>query len=612
MKTIGSFVCCRNGRDLGYCWEEAALSLLPVCDELILCDSDSTDGTREAMERFAERHPKTHVINWPWPNPKGDSHHFFIKWLNFAREHLTADMCLYLDADEVLDDSPECHQAIRECADRGGSIFLDRLNLWRDPLTAVPEGECCGKWCARMGPREYECVSDEPRHRGERKILDEAVREPRAVIWHLGFLRNRDAFYRKARAVLGQWFNRYDERLELGESQGKQLWETECSFTDRLQHHNRRIPDMIQKWLSGQGHMTEKYLPIIPDEPQANIEINETPSAEILSVLHGGDLGDVVYAMAVYRAIGGVNLFAYDQRHVCKRLLHRLPALQPLLESQDYIKSVKVHDGEPIDWNSSLFRNNHQYTHSLVRSHQLHYLGQRQLPRISLDVSTPWLRNITPSPISNGRVVINKTMRYPNQHFKWKEVLDHYGKLCLFVGLPEEHHHFQKEYGEIEFIQTKDLLEVAQIIAGASLTVANQSVALAMAEGLKAPRIACICIYQPDVCIQRGDPTVQRSADGACLLPAIGDVPEKMIPPVSGMMAINKGRVPPNGGWRHGNLTHTHFSALQYDISQRRKISMEEAEKEIIAQTVATSPEFFRLPPNTDNIKFSQALENAQ
>ncbi len=40
----------RNGDSLGYCWREAATSLLPVVDELILCDSDSNDGTREAMD----------------------------------------------------------------------------------------------------------------------------------------------------------------------------------------------------------------------------------------------------------------------------------------------------------------------------------------------------------------------------------------------------------------------------------------------------------------------------------------------------------------------------------------------------------------------------------
>ena len=232
--TLGGFVCCRNGFELDYSFQLAAQSLLKVCDQLILCDSDSTDGTREAMERMADADPRIKVVNWPWPAPKGESHHWFLKWLNFARQQLTTEMCLYLDADEVLSDSPECHAAIKEAVAARKCISLDRINFWRDAQSVVPEGHCCGKWCVRLGPQEYDCTSDEPRHKGELPIVDNAVQDGRIKVFHLGFLRDKDAFYRKARVVLTTWFNRFDERLERGEIAGKPLWETECEFTDRL------------------------------------------------------------------------------------------------------------------------------------------------------------------------------------------------------------------------------------------------------------------------------------------------------------------------------------------------------------------------------------------
>lgn len=247
--TIGAYLCCRNGITGDYCLELAKDSLLPVVDELILCDSDSTDGAREMMERWADKEKRIRVINYPWPDPKGDSL-WWVKWLNFARQHLTTEMQLTIDADEVL--SEDGGRIIRQLGTATCATF-DRLNFWRDPWSIIPDGQCCGKWVTRFGPAQYHMPSDEPHHPGELPILDNARRYPQVKIFHLGFLRRTDAFYRKARVVLPAFFNRYDDRLEKSEAEGKALWESECEFTHQLQPYRGPWPDGVRKWLWQRG-----------------------------------------------------------------------------------------------------------------------------------------------------------------------------------------------------------------------------------------------------------------------------------------------------------------------------------------------------------------------
>lgn len=257
MMSLGGYVCVRNGERLDYCYELAIQSLLKirVLSELVVCDSDSDDGTREKLEAMARKDGRIKIVNWPWKDPKGVSHHAWIEWLNFARGHLKTDCQITLDADEVLDDDTGCHLDIIDalCTQNPARVF-DRLNFWRDPHSLIPEGECCGKYVARMGYANQWMPSDQPLHPGESELHDAAIRAKDLRIFHLGFLRDKDAFYRKARAVLGMWFNRYDERLEKGEREGKPVHETECAFTDRLVPYVGQYPAGVVEWLQARGH----------------------------------------------------------------------------------------------------------------------------------------------------------------------------------------------------------------------------------------------------------------------------------------------------------------------------------------------------------------------
>lgn len=252
--SLSGFVCVRNALRLDYCITESLKSLLPVCQEVIACDSDSDDGTRELLDRMAKDDSRIRVINWPWTDPQSRSHHAWIEWLNFARGHLTTDCQITLDADEVLDDDPKCHRVIQDALHtEQPARFFHRLNFWRDPHSLIPHGHCCAWQVARMGFTDRMIHSDEPRSEdgADWRILDEAVFHPDLKIFHLGFLRRKEQFYAKNRSVARIWFGHgRDSRLEQGEQKGLELWETECAFSNDLLPYEGSWPESVRKWLT--------------------------------------------------------------------------------------------------------------------------------------------------------------------------------------------------------------------------------------------------------------------------------------------------------------------------------------------------------------------------
>lgn len=598
MSTIGSFICVRNGHELDYSWQLAAESLLKVVDELVLCDSESSDGTLQAMQRMADRDSRIKVITYPWPNPVRESHHWFIKWLRFAQVHVKSPWLVYLDADETLDDSPECHSALREAAKNQKSIAVDRLNYWKNPQSLIPDGHCCGKWCIRGGPSNYPVVSDEPHHSGEEPIVDSSVKEPRVKIHHLGFLRRKEAFYAKSKVVLEGWFGRWDQRLELGEREDKPVWETECEFTDLLVQATHPIPMDVQQWLADRGHFTEKLVPKLEAAPDPVIEVSEIkPTHQPWGILHYGDFGDVIHMLPICKALGMVNLYFSDRNSVCKRILERLHVLQPLLESQRYVGIAKGHEGEDIHWNAGEFRQYHSRDNSLAKAHFLHYQGQKHLPKVQIDLKAPWITGIMPDQRSKDKIVIHRSDRYHNHFFRWKTIVDHYGKdNLLFIGFPSEHRRFCEAFGEVTYIPTANLLEAAQIIAGSEWFMGNQSVCMAIAEGLKHRRVMEACPWQPDVVVESG-PDCIVSGDGGLKLPPTCGKPELIVG--SGLYQINylvQTSLSPRTGWHRLFPEHAGMSTyklLNKQLQKAQHITEKEAHKLIVDRLYAMEPDYF-------------------
>jgi hypothetical protein len=198
---------------------------------------------------------------------------------------------------------------------------------------------------------------------------------------------------------------------------------------------------------------------------------------------HSGDMGDVIYALPTIRALGGGTLFLYHREGKTSHGMDEAKArsLHSLLIQQSYINDVVFcPSGYPpyaSDHDLNGFRDHggkgrnladmHLATHGLESAH-------RDSAWISID-----------SPVRAKRVVFARTARVRNRHFPWKRLWEYYHDSAGFIGTTDEHADFCRTIGDIPFIATKNLLEVASVIAGSHLFVGNESCPAAIAEGLK-------------------------------------------------------------------------------------------------------------------------------
>lgn len=612
---LGGYTCIRNNMKLGYCVELAIDSLLKVCEQVVVADSDSTDGTLQMLERWADKEPRLKIVRFPWTDPRGVGHRFWVDWLNFARSHLRTEFQITLDGDEVLDDSPGCHEAIAQaCADSNPNRWFRRNNYWRSPEFVIPTGHCCGDRVVRLGFAKLNMPSDQPVKAGEYPIVDTAKDDGRLLVHHLGFLRPKSTFYAKARACQSIWFNSFDPRLEVGEQAGIELWETTAgaAYEDKLVRHKDKLPVPVQKWLAERGHKVAEFITAAPQSTEKRVRITaELDRSEPVNVLHSGDFGDIIHGLAVMKGLGRVRLIYRDTNHLCKRIEERIHLIEPLLRTQPYIVGVEKYENQPIHWDASQFRSCYMRTQSLAASHIMHYRGNKHLPPQQIDLREPWLLGIQPAPAAAGRVVINRSARY-HTGFRWDLVRHTYGDALLFIGLPDEHAAFCDRFGPVEYRPTTDLLAAARLIAGSRLFIGNQSVCLAMAEAMKHARIAEVCPYKPDVIVQPQDDKCQYVCGGILRMPSLsGGEPTVVAPQVAHEQLSTM--VTPPGGWQYPRCQKsTNAAVIMKRMMLNHGFNKEDARRQLMEYNVARCPGFF-VNPLRDRTAgmFEMALANA-
>lgn len=240
---------------------------------------------------------------------------------------------------------------------------------------------------------------------------------------------------------------------------------------------------------------------------------------------HSGDLGDVIYSLPTMRELGGGELFVGPDNRTNmmtrdKLTSERAKVILPLLEAQSYVHSAAWSKTIP-EW----CRYDLNKMRLLLRSSRLDMQPNFNLARCYLyafglaveNDSIPWLT--VDSPRTVAQIVIARSPRYRDERFDWPRILSAYSGRCVFIGLKDEHSDFQSRFGQIPFEPTKDLLEVARIIAGASLFVGNQSCPYAIAEGLKKRAILEACPAGSNTIFSR--PEVILGCDKSTVLPFV-------------------------------------------------------------------------------------------
>lgn len=251
MPTVAGILCVRDGFKLDYCWQAAGQSLLGFCDELVLSDCDSSDGTREAMDAWKLIEPRINICNFPWTDPKGDKS-WWPTFLNYARQHAKSDYVVCCDADEIVHE--DSYEVVRKAAESGAVLKCHRYNFWHDAQHLIPEGFCCGTEVIRCGPANMFLPSDYPDPRAE-AACSAAVPAP-VHFYHYGFLRERKAFFRKAREVHRIWHNSFDDRLEAAEK-FEGVWSAAPGVTgweNNLVEFKGTHPKAAHAWLRERGY----------------------------------------------------------------------------------------------------------------------------------------------------------------------------------------------------------------------------------------------------------------------------------------------------------------------------------------------------------------------
>lgn len=189
-----------------YCFREAIASLVPVCDEVVVLDAGSTDGTLQALRQIAAAEPRVRVVEGQDWECAPDYRRLDVL-ANRARQHVTTPWRLMLDADEVVHEAS--YPAIRAAVEADGwgheAFKVRRLNLYGD-LRHHVRYDCPHKPCddspTRLGKVHLEAFQGA-----------ESLQNPtggtlinRAWIFHYGFVRDPAVMVDKV-IDMQRWFD---------------------------------------------------------------------------------------------------------------------------------------------------------------------------------------------------------------------------------------------------------------------------------------------------------------------------------------------------------------------------------------------------------------------
>jgi ADP-heptose:LPS heptosyltransferase len=225
---------------------------------------------------------------------------------------------------------------------------------------------------------------------------------------------------------------------------------------------------------------------------------------------HSGTLGDIVYGLALMKHLGGGEFYLHlgqvdwigqhyygnapDPFHKGRMTQNDFEFMREFMESQDYITKFDLMNEKEtaITHNLDRFR-------PLFVGHPANYITTYCMAFGITDLTTqitvsdgPWLSAPTPRPIPGKPYVVNRTPRgftSPGCNPTWTSWKDEgIDQQSIFVGLPKEYEDFKQLTGwNIDYHPTKNMLELAEVIAGCEQFMGNQSVALSIAQGLRVP-----------------------------------------------------------------------------------------------------------------------------
>lgn len=187
--TLGGSIFIRNSIALDYHITESVNCLIDLCDEVVVVDAGSTDGTTRIVESLLE-FKKVKIITFPhaeWGRQKGQQKLSY--FTNIAIGALSTDWNINLQADECIHE--DCFDDIRKLIELNNEAYLcRRYNLWGDSqhyLDVPDERKPVGDIILRLAKTKYQSVDDaQSIHAPANSDYIENIR-----IYHTGFVRDK-------------------------------------------------------------------------------------------------------------------------------------------------------------------------------------------------------------------------------------------------------------------------------------------------------------------------------------------------------------------------------------------------------------------------------------
>lgn len=242
-KRLGGTQFVIDGLKYDYCFAESIRSLQEFCNEVVVIDAGSKDGTVEVLKTLENE--KTKIIYLD--REEWDSLHGWAKLNHFSNKaisELTTEWNFYQQSDEVVHES--CYKDIRQAIEQPGieAFLVTRINLWSTPfqmLNVTGNRNPCSTQVIRLAKSNYMTGGD----------AESIYATPSAAyvnnirLYHFGFVRDKNIHADKIRNMQSKVFEvGVDSKLE-----GMTMFDPTKWFTeDDLMPIPEPLPAIMQKW----------------------------------------------------------------------------------------------------------------------------------------------------------------------------------------------------------------------------------------------------------------------------------------------------------------------------------------------------------------------------
>lgn len=210
---------------------------------------------------------------------------------------------------------------------------------------------------------------------------------------------------------------------------------------------------------------------------------------ENMTFFHSGSMGDIIYSLPTILTLGGGNLYIKkeSQYYTLRRLIERQPYISRVMQG---------HAGTSLDGYRIIERKAFEEDNGGKHLAQCHL----EALKVNFDLTNPWLFNIDRKLIAP--IVVGRSKRYHDKNeIDWSLLRDY---KVAFVGFENEYERLEKIAGFSPLkYECKDALDMAEVISGSLLFLGNQSLAFAIAEAMKHPRVLEV-YHKNSNCIPNG------------------------------------------------------------------------------------------------------------